>query len=53
VKVSVRTETFIILIVASCWFFLSSYFAHDARSQEPKVVTFVLEEANLKAGVLC
>jgi len=24
------------LIVASCWFFLSSYFAHNARSQEPK-----------------
>ena len=24
------------LIVASCWFFLSSHFAHDARSQEPK-----------------
>jgi len=24
------------LIVASCWFSLSSHFAHDARSQEPK-----------------
>jgi hypothetical protein len=21
--------------LASCWFFLSSYFAHDARSHEP------------------
>ena len=25
------------LIVSSCWFYLSSHFAHDARSQEPKV----------------
>ena len=25
------------LIVASCWFSLSSHFAHDARSREPKV----------------
>ena len=36
------------LIVASCWFFLSSYFAHDARSQEPKtglcVVLFQLKK---------
>jgi hypothetical protein len=24
------------LIVASCWFSLSSHFAHDVRSQEPK-----------------
>ena len=24
------------LIVASCWFSLSSHFAHDAQSQEPK-----------------
>ena len=24
------------LIVASCWLFLSSYFARDVRSQEPK-----------------
>ena len=24
------------LIAASCWFSLSSHFAHDARSQEPK-----------------
>ena len=26
-------------IVASCWFFLSSHLAHDARSQEPKTHT--------------
>ena len=25
-----------LLIVASCWFSLSSHFAHYARSQEPK-----------------
>ena len=24
------------LIVASCWFSVSSHFAHDARSEEPK-----------------
>jgi len=29
------------LIDASCWFFLSSHFAHDARSQEPKAITLV------------
>jgi len=23
------------MIVASCWFSLSSHFAHDARSEEP------------------
>ena len=30
------------LIVASCWFSLSSHFAHDARSQEPKASINIL-----------
>jgi len=29
------------LIVASCWFSLSSHFAQDARSQEPKPILYL------------
>ena len=37
-------------IVASCWFSLSSHFAHDARSQEPKGMA-VLYKRILRAGM--
>jgi len=30
------------LIVASCWFSLSSHFAHDVRSQEPKAYKYII-----------
>ena len=41
------------LIVASCWFFLSSHFAHDARSQEPKGLIQVIVTAVSKSVWRC
>ena len=29
-------------VVASCWLSLSSHFAHDARSQEPKIIHMLI-----------
>ena len=37
------------LIVAYCWFSLSSHFAHDARSQEPKEQYRLLKKTVVQA----